>query len=220
MGLSTKERNYIELAFMRGPVALLEQGWNYDQIQQFFDRQDVKTEMEQLAVELKYKEAYAARLRFGLKRQIARFGSGAVSILSAALAGPIYARDKNGNIVTDAKGHAVVREYGPTDMQVSAAKDILDRVGVSAEGRDAKRFDSGVTDGVSINLTLKSDAATRLEIEDDPEKTTPEELAMSRERMRTTIEILAKKIPAVRKRVLKEIEAPKKNKGVKKKVKK
>lgn len=214
MALNSDERNTIELAFMRGPGALLERGWNHDQITSFFERPDVRLEIEALTHEFAKKDAYATRLKFGLKRELARFGPGAAAMLGAALAGPIYARDKQGSIITDAKGHPVLREVGPTRNQIVAATEILDRVGVAPEGKGGLGGERG---NVEVNLNFGQDARMKLKIADDPEHTTKEEKALSRERCRNVISILAVKLPDIKARAEKALSVRKRPKSCKKK---
>jgi hypothetical protein len=215
VALNSDERNTIELAFMRGPGALLERGWNHDQIASFFDRPDVKLEIEALTHEFAKRDIYAGRLKFGLKRELARFGQGATAMLGAALAGPIYMRDNEGNIITDAKGHPVTREVGPTRNQIVAATEILDRIGIPPEGKSGPGGERG---NVEVNLTFGQDERMKLKIEDDPVHTTKEEKALSRERCRNVIAVLSEKLPAIRARADKAL-APRKRPKVRKKKK-
>lgn len=217
MALSTDERNNIELAFMRGPGALLELGWNRDQIESFFERSDVKFEIEALTHEFAKREDYAARLKFGLKRDLARVSQGAAAMLGAALAGPLYSRDKNGLVITDAKGHPVIRETGPTRTQIVAATEILDRVGVTSEGKGGP---GGERRGVEVNLNFGQDARAKITIDDDPKHTTKEERALSRERCRNVIAVLSKKLPDIKERAEKSLLPKKRPKARKKKKKK
>jgi hypothetical protein len=217
VALNSEERTTIELAFMRGPGVLLERGWNHDQITAFFERADVKLEIKALTHEFAKKEHYAHRLRFGLKRELARFGQGATAILGSALAGPIYARDKAGNVITDAKGHPVLREVGPTRTQIVAATEILDRVGVSPDGKGGP---IGDRPGVEVNLNFGQDERMTVEIADDPSHTTREEKALSRERCRNAIAVLAQKLPTIKARAEKALAHPKPKSRKKKKKKK
>ena len=214
--LTTEERNHIEVAFMRGPAALLEEGWNPDMIQQFFDRADVRIEVEELIKEFRGKDAHEARLKYGLKRQLSRLGQGATAILGAALAGPIYARDQESNIIMDAKGHPVLREIGPTRNQLVAATEILDRVGVAPANRLTQGV-GGSTGQIQINLTVGGDERLKIDIADDPTHTTVEEKALSRERCRNVIEVLSKKLPKFRETARKALPFKKKKASVKKK---
>ena len=217
MPLSTDERGTIETAFMRGPGALLELGWNRDQIGSFFERPDVKLEIEALTHEFAKRDAYAARLKFGLKRDLARISQGAAAILGAALAGPIYSRDKEGNVITDAKGHPVLRETGPTRGQLVAATEVLDRVGLVPEGKSGPGGDRG---NIEVNLNFGQDERLKITIADDPAHTTKEERALSRERCRNAIAVLAKRLPDIRARAEKSLSPKKRPKGRKKKAKK
>jgi hypothetical protein len=198
---------------MRGPSALFEEGWNGDQIEKFFARPDVKLEAEELVKSFRDAEGLAARMKYGLKRQLGRFGTGATSVLAAALAGPIYARDKNGHILNDVSGKPVLMETGPTTTQVSAAKEILDRIGVTAEGKGGVQISDRAA--VNVNLTFASAEEVKIQIEDDPTHETEEEKALSRERCRTAIDILSKKLPAMKERAAKALPS-----GAKKKKKK
>ncbi len=215
--LTTDERSIIEIAFMRGPGALLEKGWNRDQIASFFERPDVKLELEALAHEFAKREDYAARLKFGLKRDLARISSGAAAILGAALAGPIYSRDNDGLVITDAKGHPVIQEAGPTRNQLVAATEILDRVGLTPEGKSGP---GGERRGVEINMNFGQDERLKIEIADDPAYTTKEERALSRERCRNVIAVLAEKLPEIKKRAEKSLMSKKQLKAERKKKKK
>lgn len=216
MPLTTDERNTIETAFMRGPGALLELGWNRDQIESFFERSDVKLEIEALTHEFAKREDYAARLKFGLKRDLARISQGAAAILGAALAGPIYSRDKKGLVITDAKGHPVVQEVGPTRSQLVAATEVLDRVGVVPEGKGGLGSERR---GVEVNLNFSQDARTKITIDDDPSHTTKEEKALSRERCRNVIAVLSARLPDIKERAEKSL-LPKGRPKVRKKKKK
>ena len=217
MALNSEERNTIELAFMRGPGVLLELGWNRDQIISFFERPDVKFEVAALTHEFSKKDHYAARLKFGLKRELSKLGQVATAILGTALAGPIYMRDKAGNVITDAKGHPVLREVGPTRNQLVAATEILDRVGVASEGKGGPVGDRS---GMEINFNFGQDERMKVQIADDPSHTTREEKALSRERCRNVIAVLAQKLPTIKARAEKALSHPKPKSRKKKKKKK
>ncbi|KKL87581.1 hypothetical protein LCGC14_1933270 [marine sediment metagenome] len=223
MALSSDERNTIELVFMRGPAALLERNWTLEQIYEFFDRLDVKAEMELLAQEFKHQEAYHSRIKFGIKRQLARLAPGATAILGAALAGPLYSRDSEGRIQMDVKGQPILAEAGPTVSQVRAATEILDRIGVGEERQGG--LDRGVAPDVNVNVILHRDEKMRYKVETDPNYTTEEERALSRERMRNVIEIVRQDLPEAREKATRALlgapkkKAKKKRTGVKKKTK-
>jgi hypothetical protein len=214
--LTEDERRLVQQAFMRGPSALLERGFSHEDAAEFMRREDVQEQVALLDRELAHQESIAARTRFGVRRDLSKLASGAASILGAAMAGPAYARDADGNILRDAKGRPVIREAGPSSLQVSAAGEVLDRIGV---GRDAKDNEAGRDMKLNI-LFGDSGGKVAIEITNDPNHKSEEEKALSRERIRTVISKVTARLPQLRERVAEVIEPKKAKKKSKRKKKK
>jgi hypothetical protein len=186
--VTNDERDLVQRAFMHGPSALFERGYDNKAVHDFLSRPEIVSEFEIMLREFGHQDTLFALIEFGLKRKLARLGPNAVDTLGQALAGPIYARDGDGNILTDSKNRPIIQEAAPTPEQVYAASQILDRVGVRGDKkRDAVPRDAQV-------LFSKEDSSDVKLVADESNVTT-EQQALSRERMRNAMERVAEKIP-------------------------
>jgi hypothetical protein len=205
VALTDDERNLVHQTFMQGPSVLMEAGYvTHAQIQEFLERPDVQAEWRLLQREFDAQDAIFDRTKFGLKRQLSRLGPGAVSILAHTMAGPVYARNDNGHILTDARGHPIILSPSPTALQLTAAREVLDRVGV--EGK--MEVDKGAD--LNIEKMCQDADSEAVSVEHDPKLLSFEERALSRERVRTVIDQIAEKLPEIQQEALTQLSPPKK----------
>lgn len=180
---------------------LVQAGYSADQVRAFFDREDVQLEMAAMDREFKHASTFNARTQYATRKSLAQLSPGAVGLLARAMAGPVYARGPSNEILRDARGFPIIREAELSPMQLRAAEIVVDAVG----GKDAKM--DGYRGDVQINVLL-ANTKQGVEIEHDVSATTPEQKALSRERMRNAIDRLMLKLPAVQERVQKALASP------------
>jgi hypothetical protein len=193
VALTPKEQEISRMVWAVGSAALYELEWEQKQVQAFMSREDVLGYLAILNAEATAQMALAERHKFIAMRRLRRMSNQAMDILEDALAGPGFAHDQTtGEILRDARGHPILRTLPPDEMQVLAAKEILDRSGiVKGESYDPSR-DSGMTE-------LIREGAKPIEIEYAPGS---EEAAktISRESMRITIERVKVQLPEIKKK--------------------
>jgi len=203
VALSREDAELIEAVFMRGPSALLDMGLAPAEAEAFLQRPEVQQQIEILAHDFRHQDLAAARVRFGLKRRLQRMAPDALRVIEEALGGPRYVRNAQGQIVHGMYG-PLISEPEPTTKQRSTAIDLLDRLGLTPESRDAK--DKALPD-LKVSLILQQEIeATNVEIQGSG---TMEEQALSRERVRGVIEALASKLPSLREKYRLAPPAPK-----------
>lgn len=191
--LTEADRQLLQRIFAFGPAALVEEGYDAKQAQDFLARSDVQEAWAALQREFDKQEVVFGHTRFTLRRQLSRLGPGATAILAAALAGPQYARSKDGTLLTDAKGHPIVVDPEPTFGQLHAAEDVLDRLDVAGKTKD----DGART---NINILFQQEREARVTLPVDPTLETEEQRALQRERVRNVIETLRTRLPVLRQR--------------------
>jgi len=192
MSLTQQEVSLIQRVAMLGPSALFDEGYDRDAAHDFMSRPDVRAELERLNLEFTHQEVLDALARFGTKRQLVKLAPGSVAVLARGLAGPRYARAADGTILRDVGGKPVLIEPEPTTTQMRAASEVLDRIGVEGR-RPNERLPA-----VNFNILFREQETASVEIELDPELETAEQRALSRERIRTGIELLRNQLPAIR----------------------
>ena len=190
--LTDSERRLVRDMFAGGPAVLLDEGLTVDQIAEFLAREDVGAELRMLEVEFQHRDTLEARTRFMTRRALGRLGPASAAVLGRALAGHVYARGPDGNILRDSKGNLVVRDAGPDGIQVAAAKAIMDKLGI-----DDPRLVVQVGGGAAatdietvIRDQLADEEKVKVVLKEDPALKTEEEKALSRERIRTAIDKL------------------------------
>ena len=195
--LTTQERRQVRTLFAGGPAALLDEGLTIDQIASFMKRDEVAAELRLLDTEFQHRDTLEARTRFLTRRSLGSLAPGAAAVLGRALAGHVYERGPDGNILRDAKGNLIVRDAGPDGTQVGAAKAIMDQLGIAdprlvaiAGGAVEKNLDAIVQEHIA------DEEKARVVLEDDPNLESKEERALSRERVRTVIERLRPRLAA------------------------
>lgn len=198
--LTDSERKLLRAAWTTGPSVLADAGYSVDQIRGFFDREDVLLEMEALDREFKHAAAFDARTKYQTRKGLAQLAPGAVGMLARAMAGPKYARGVQGEILRDARGYPIIQEAEPTGAQLRAAEIVVEAVG----GKDGKN--EGHRGDIQIGVLIAS--TDKVTIQHDESATTPEQQALSRERMRNVIDRLMLRLPAVRERVAKSLPLP------------
>jgi hypothetical protein len=176
-------------------------GYSMEQIHAFFQREDVRAEMAALDREFKHGAIFSARTQYATRKQLAQLAPGAVGLLAKAMAGPQYLRGPDGTILKDARGFPILKESELTPNQLRAAEIVVDAVG----GGDAKN--TSYHGDVQVNVLLASNIS-KVTIDQDSANATPEQQALSRERMRNAIDHLMLKLPTVQERVRKALAGP------------
>lgn len=192
--LNDNERKLLQTAWNSGPSALLLAGYTPAQISEFLKREDVQLELTALDREFKHASAFDARVRYSARKSLAQLSPGAVGLLARAMGGPVYARGPVGEILRDARGFPILKEAELTSTQLRAAEIVIDAVG----GRDPRGAD--YRGEVQINVLL-SPTEKAVTIEHDAAATSPEQKALSRERMRNAIDRLMLQLPKYQNRV-------------------
>lgn len=191
--LTDQEHRLAVLSSYLGPAALIEEGWSPDAIAAFISRQDVLDVWKLLKREFDIHEGLRARAKHAALRNLFRMIDPASAVVAQALAGPEYRRDERGNVVTDPRGTPLLVTAEITPTQLRAAELVLESSGV----RDHRIRGDAATDP-SLKLLFSISDERAVEIEDDPEHSTEEQKALTRERMRTAIERLAPRLIAAR----------------------
>jgi hypothetical protein len=195
--LSDEERALVRECWASGPGPLLERGYGLEQIRELLNRPEARTDLNLLDAELHASRTLEARVKFVARRNLSRLVDVATATLLRAMAGHRYVRnDQTGHILTDAKGHPLIEAVGPNTSQIRAAEVVLDAAGVSNPKIVVDRATSDLQP-----ITLLESAENVFEIELDPSHVDAEQQALSRERVRTTIDIFLKKLPTVQDRV-------------------
>lgn len=196
--LTPEEQQLVRETFARGPAALIEAGFDAEQIKLFLARADVTEYYGLLDRELGVSDALEIRTRFLAKRRLAQLQPGAIAVLGRALAGPQYLRvggPDGDRIAVGAFGRPIVTTPEVTPVQLRAAEAVLENLGVTpgrvkpAEGVD-----------VSVEILFR-DGHPQASIEEDPSHTREAERALSRERVRNVILQLAPEVPGLAKRL-------------------
>lgn len=188
--LNEQERQLVKRAFAQGPAILLESGFTRETAIAFFERIDVKEEFALLEREFQNQDTIKARTKFISRRDLARLAGGATAVLARALAGPQYVRDGTNKILRDAKGHPILVDPGADAVQLRAAEQVLDRLGVVSDVEIEKGGDTSPT---AFLGPVKADA---LAFSNDP-NVDPKEHALRRERIRNAILSIAGEVPAI-----------------------
>ena len=199
--LTTDERSLVRRVFTAGPALLFEEGYESEQAKSFLERSDVQEELSILGKELDHRDALDARARFSGKRYLARLVPAAAVVVGRAIAGPAYVRDKLGRPLADAKGRLIVQEPEPTAGQLHGAEMVLDAFGIGGNRQDH-------AGDVSISLNLSAKQAT-VTLEEDPSYVSEEQRSLSRERIRTALELLmTKAVPEAQQKLRAQLSAP------------
>lgn len=195
--LTDEERALIRECWASGPGALLERGFDENAIRDFFGRPDVRFETALLDAEFQNARTLEARVKFVARRNLSRLVDVASATLLKAMAGPQYARNpETGAILTDVRGKPMLMSAAPTSNQIRAAEVVMDAAGVTNPKIVIDRAASDVKP-----ITLLESAENVFEIELDPSHKDAEQKALSRERIRTTLDLLLRRLPAVQTRV-------------------
>jgi len=212
MALTEVESGLLRRVFMYGPSALLDEGYDEVTATDFLQRPDVAVALGVMKKEFNHQDILFALTKFGLKRNLARLGPGAVAMLAEALAGPIYARDKEGLILRDIAGRPQLLRPEVSPVQLRAAETILDRLHVEGGSKSAQDRSMGI----NPDLLLKSVEDAQVVVGDDPQLKTEEERALARERVRIAIERLVPKLAGAQATAAAERGLPTPSKPVKK----
>lgn len=204
MALNDQERALVRECWASGPGPLIERGLSPDQIRDFLARPEVRTEVALLDAEFKNSKTLEARVKYVARRNLSRMVDVASSTLLRAMVGHVYMRhEQTGAILTDERGNPRIMQVAPNASQIRAAEAVLEAAGVSNPKIVVDRAASDVQP-----LALLESAENVFDIELDPTHTDAEQQALSRERIRTTLDILLKRLPAVQDRVREGLGLP------------
>jgi hypothetical protein len=192
VALTEDEVTLVNLAFFEGPSALVEAGMTPESVRVFFERDDIQAELGLLKRELDHHDALKARAKFFVRRSLHRLIDPATAVLTMALAGPQYSRDKDGVVQRDSRGNFMVKQPEVTKVQVAAAKTVISGVGLN-DFRIAS--DPGSDNQLDVLFRQREEART---VDYEMLGQTEEERILSRERIRTAISKLAPRLPAAR----------------------
>jgi hypothetical protein len=209
--LTHQERMLVKNAFFRGPVALSEVGISPEGVGEFMRRAEVTAEFTLLAQEFDHQDVIADRTKFMARRELSRLVPGATALLARALAGPVYSRNEDGTVALDENGKRMILEAEPTPLQQRAAEEILDILSVKSQKGEE------MVQGKDM-ITMFYAAEEVVNLQDDPHQHSEEERALSREKVRTVIELLTPKVQEIKEQV--EVAMTPKRKPRKKSVKK
>jgi hypothetical protein len=191
--MSPQDRKKLETLFAHGPASLLDKGTPPGDVAAFMARDDVRDALAALEAEYSAQDALLARQQFLYRRRLSRSAPLAVRTVVAAMRGNEYARDGNGNILLDHQGNYIVREAAPNKTQLDAARAVLQSVGLGEErvvGNEA---------GLKVVLQQQVNAPVQINYGDDT--VTEAQRALSRERIRTALTVLAPKLLSMKSRL-------------------
>lgn len=194
--LTDAERDLLSRTFSGGPAVLVEEGYSEDDIRAFFKRSDVQAFWALLQRELDHRDALEIRSKFMLRRQLGTLSRGAVAILGQALAGPQYltVRRDDGTVAVqrDARGNPILSRPEITGIQLRAAEVILESLGVPYA---RAKNDQAPGVGAGVDNLFKGGEESTVQIAEDPAHENPAQRALSRERVRSVIAVLASRVP-------------------------
>jgi len=197
--LTSIERALVHRVSTYGPSALLDAGYSPEDIQIFLDRAEVKQEIALLASEYKNQSTLTLLTQFMAKRQMMRLMPDAVGVLESGLQGHVYSRDADGNVLLDEHGRPVIQSPEITRTQLNAAQTILDRLGIDPQDKRGEHVD------VDITVLFTKIEEAQVEIVLNPDFENSEQKGLSREKIRTFIELIKDKLPEARKRLEAEL---------------
>jgi len=196
--LTEPERGLVRRLWSQGPSVLLDEGYTTAAMRKFIARPEVVAEMALLEEEFRHSKVISARTRYVTTRNLAKLSEGAAAVLARAMAGPVFDRHPETKaILTDARGNPILREAETSANQIRAATSVLGALGV---GDTRVHAEQHVGD-FQINLLIES-ADEAPDLGADPKHTTEEERALSRERVRNTIEELLLQLPDIKEKAL------------------
>lgn len=165
--LTTSEKHTVELLVLKGISALHDLDWPEEQIQTFLARPNVRREIDRVQQLLEDGPAILAKQTLMAKIRANTLANKALVILQKALDGGVRA-----------DGTPLPLSQQVSEMQLSAARDVLDRAGV--HGNIEKQID--------INLIgIRADLGTKRLESSDKEKYDIDQV-MSRESVRNALE--------------------------------
>lgn len=195
--LIEQERQLIVRVFAQGPAVMFEEGFSEAEFRKFFQRTDVQAQFALLQREMDFAGELDQRTKWTSRRQMARLQPHAVAVIAKALAGPQYLTKKTEQGITaiqvDATGKPIMTAAEITPTQIRAAEIILDALGVPYARAKNDSASQGATR--KMDSLFKADDDTALVIATDPLHKEEHEHALSRERVRNVIALLATEVP-------------------------
>jgi hypothetical protein len=201
--LTDEEARLLKAAFYRGPAFLIEEeGYNAEGIRTFFERDDVRALAGQLKSEYDLHDLLKARAKFAARRGLHALIDPALAVLTLAIGGPEYVRDKKThNVMRDSRGHPLLVNPEPTNIQMDAVKQVLAGAGLA----DFRIVTDPGADNTVERLFRKVEDEPRV-LDTDPLGMTPAERTLALERVRVAIDRLAAHLPEARETFRREFE--------------
>jgi hypothetical protein len=194
--LTKEEQQNVLVLFMHGWSGLFESGLSFEEVKAFTSRVEVHEYLELLNNEFKTHDDVLARQKFIMQRLLGRMTTQALHVIRQSLEGPTYARGGPHNAVLyDAEGNYVVKEAAPTNNQLRAAHDLLDRLGVNIEQPMPSKNELNVTQIINNHATPAGHLGGSVAY-DDGGNLTEAQRALSREKRRNLLDGLRKHVPA------------------------
>lgn len=192
--LNPNDQAAFRALFVKGPEGLMEQGWTAKQVEDFCARPDIRVMLANAVEMYNDQEQVMDRVRYyGLSR-LATLLPHAIDKIEATM-------KEQRTVVNEATGEEVIVNQTPFPEEISTAIKVLDLLNV-----DAKRDGKVARRDLSPDHLLRKPTLTPEEIEYDESVEGNDELeAMSRERIRNTIERMTKK--KVTKKLVNSFEA-------------
>lgn len=177
--LHAADRQKVEALFSLGRQGLYDLGMDDAAIDAFVERRDVIAYATTLNQEFVDQRNLAARRKFGVMRTLGRMAPAATGVLATALNGPEYQKDEEGNYVFGRRGFVKLTPE-PTSVQMAAAAQVLDRLGITPKERTTHV-------DISVKQVLYGGRAVAI-VDQDPEQKTEEDRAQAREAVRAALE--------------------------------
>lgn len=184
----------VEALMVEGPSAFTNRGLSSDDAADFLQRPEVRATLERINSELGQQEALMALVRFTGRRKLSKLVPKAVEVLDDALDGPLYAMHEvidaaSGERVVvprlDTKGEPIMLRPGPTPVQLRAATEVLDRVGLAPTTKIQLDRAGSINLPQLLGRVVESQDPVLPEMEGSREQQ-----GLSRERVRNAIEVL------------------------------
>jgi len=204
--MTPDEKELVELVFAHGVSALVDSGMDAAEVKKFTSRDDVQALLASLVSDYDRQSEGMERTRYVVRRAMARLGKNAMTVLRDALLGAEYVRDEQGNLITDDKGNPKIATFGPAEMQLEAARYILNNLGIKY---DSETEANSRPPEVSLNILLQKIESQNVKINYGDKTMSEAEKTLARERMRNAIQRIFSKVKAGHKAVNDALTPPK-----------
>ena len=174
VSLTEKEREICRGIVVKGLDYLKDLGFNSEQRKEFLSRKKIIRELDRQSVLFNDRGGIAERQRFFSLLEMSKFVPAAINIVVSTLRGTY--QKETGKVVGGEKEMEIV--LPPSQAQLAAATEILDRLGITIKGIDDKS--APIIDSRMIQVNAGDGSLSQSSPDLDS--------AVSRERVRTFIE--------------------------------